>query len=248
MLIFINNSGVERSNNPFTDAFHDFEYQEPDDEEFKASTELANKYMQEQEEEERQWFIKQEQDLLKQLINDFQVEDFIAGTASISFLEGELDEETIKAIYAGEGEDNSQPEARLESKSSESLVQGGEGAGRSSEATGRNGGSSGAGEERLLAEEEEHEWTSLVGVVVSLDDESLWIDVDQEEDLEITGRAWSFILDGGMVFSIEDEVALEGFYEDEEFEVSSILNLTTNDFLQVREDSGRPLWSGGAGR
>jgi hypothetical protein len=97
---------MERSNNPFTDAFHEFEYQEPNDEEFKASTELANKYMQEQEEEERQWFIKQEQDLLKQLINDFQVEDFIAGNLPSSILEGELDEETIKAIYAGEGEDS----------------------------------------------------------------------------------------------------------------------------------------------
>ena len=146
------------------------------------------------------------------------------------------------------GQENSQPEARLESKSSEFLGQGGEGAGRSYESTGRNGGSSGTREELLLAEEEEHEWTSLAGFVTSLDDESLWIDVDQEGDLEITGRAWSFILDAGLIFSIGDELELEGFFEDGEFEVSYLVNLTSQENLQIREDSGRPLWSGGARR
>mmetsp|Transcript_32806 Transcript_32806/g.37542 ORF Transcript_32806/g.37542 Transcript_32806/m.37542 type:complete len:130 (+) Transcript_32806:847-1236(+) len=52
--------------------------------------------MKEQEEEEKKWFIQQEQDLLKQIISDFQVEEFIG--------DGKLDEETIKAIYNGENE------------------------------------------------------------------------------------------------------------------------------------------------
>ena len=127
--------------------------------------------------------------------------------------------------------------------------QGGEGAGRSDdEGSSRNGSSSGSGDEVHPAEDEEHEWTSLVGVVTSQDLESLWIETSQGETLEITGRAWSFILDSGMVFSVGDEVELDGFYENDEFEVSAIEDLTTSAFLQVREDSGRPLWSGGAGR
>lgn len=39
--------------------------------------------MEEQEKEEKEWFIKQEEDLLKQLINDFQVEEFVGGEDSI---------------------------------------------------------------------------------------------------------------------------------------------------------------------
>jgi hypothetical protein len=35
--------------------------------------------MHEQEQEEREWFIKQEEDLLRQLMRDFQVEEFIGG-------------------------------------------------------------------------------------------------------------------------------------------------------------------------
>ena len=145
-------------------------------------------------------------------------------------------------------QENSQPEMRFESKSSDSPGQGGEGVGRSDEGSGRNGSSSGSGDEVHLAEGEEHEWTSLVGVVSSQDLESLWIETSQGETAEVTGRAWSFILDSGMIFLVGDEVELEGFYENDEFEVSSIVNLTTSAFLQVREDSGRPLWSGGAGR
>lgn len=152
---------------------------------------------------------------------------------------------------------NSQPEMRLESKGSDSQGQGGEGAGwardgdeitsRSGQGSGRNGGSSGNGEELLLAAEEEHDWTSLIGVVVSLDDESLWIETDQEESLEITGRAWSYILESGLEVEVGDEVVLEGFYEDGEFEVSYLENLISHESLQIREDSGRPMWSGGAG-
>lgn len=71
--------GAERTNNPFSNAFHNFEYQEPTEEEFLVSKEVADKYMHEQEQEEREWFIKQEEDLLRQLMRDFQVEEFIGG-------------------------------------------------------------------------------------------------------------------------------------------------------------------------
>jgi len=84
-------SGAERTNNPFKNAFNNFEYQEPNEEEIKASQEMADKYMKEFEEEEKEWFIKQEQDLLKQLMDDFHLEEYL----------GELDENTIKAIYDG---------------------------------------------------------------------------------------------------------------------------------------------------
>ncbi len=125
---------------------------------------------------------------------------------------------------------------------------GDENSSRSGGGSGRNGSSSGASEELHLAEEEDHEWIQLSGVVASLDAESLWIETDEGESLEITGRAWIFIQEAELTFTGADEVELEGFFENDEFEVSSIRNLTRAYFLQIREDSGRPLWSGGAGR
>ena len=55
------------------------EFQEINEEEIKASQEIADKYMKEQADEEREWFLKAEEDLLRQLINDWQLEEFIGG-------------------------------------------------------------------------------------------------------------------------------------------------------------------------
>ena len=148
------------------------------------------------------------------------------------------------------------PEMRLEGKGSEFLGQGAGGSGwardseeintRSGQGSGRNGNFSVDGEELLLAKEEEHHWVSLEGVVIDLDAGSLWIDTNKEEYLEITGRAWSYILESDFTVEIADEVGLEGFYEEGEFEVANLM--IGEDSLQIREASGRPMWRGGAGR
>jgi hypothetical protein len=44
---------------------------------------------------------------------------------------------------------------------------------------------------------------------------------------------------------VGDAVELEGFLENDEFEISYLANLTSGESLQIRDDSGRPLWSGG---
>lgn len=119
---------------------------------------------------------------------------------------------------------------------------------RSGGGSDRNGSSFGASEELHLAEEEDHEWIQVSGVVTGLDAESLWIETAEGESLEISGRAWTFIQEADLTFTVADEVELEGFFENDEFEVASIQNLTRAYFLQIREESGRPLWSGGAGR
>lgn len=64
-------------------AFHNYEYLEPTKEEVEASAEIADKYLEESNKEEQEWFIKQEQELLKQLMNDFQLEEFVGSTAYI---------------------------------------------------------------------------------------------------------------------------------------------------------------------
>ena len=110
------------------------------------------------------------------------------------------------------------------------------------------GGYSSAESELHLAEDEANEWLRLSGTVAALDADSLWIDTIQRGSLEITGRAWKFILDGGLAFRAGDQVALEGFDEGGEFEIARIENLTTGFLLQVRDESGRPLWGRGADR
>ncbi len=143
--------------------------------------------------------------------------------------------------------DNSRSESKLEEAAYKPSNQGDEVRGNYGEGTGRNGIPSESGDEIHLAEDEEHDWISLTGVVSSLDAGSLWIETDEGENLEFTRRVWRFIQESGLEIAVGDQVELDGFYEGDEFEVSAIQNLTTNENLQVREESGRPLWSGGAG-
>uniref|UniRef100_A0A7S3KRQ1 Uncharacterized protein n=1 Tax=Euplotes crassus TaxID=5936 RepID=A0A7S3KRQ1_EUPCR len=73
------------------DAFNNFSYREPDEEEMKESKKIADSYMEYQEKEEKEWFIEQEKELLQSLIKDCQLDEYLG--------EGVLDEETLKMIY-----------------------------------------------------------------------------------------------------------------------------------------------------
>ena len=108
--------------------------------------------------------------------------------------------------------------------------------------------SSGEGEDFRQVETADHDWTGISGTVASMVAESLWIQQPDDEMLEIAGRAWRFIQESEFVVSPGDQVGLEGFFENGEYKVSMIWNLTTDSDLQIRDDSGRPLWGGGAGK
>ena len=137
------------------------------------------------------------------------------------------------------------------SQERENIVPNDKGAGDpigSGEGYGRKKTLSGEGEDYRQAETVDHDWTGISGTGTSLTAESLWIHQSDDEMLEIAGRAWRFIQESGFVVSPGDQIGLEGFFENEEFKVSMIWNLTTDTDLQIRDDSGRPLWGGGAGK
>ena len=118
--------GTERTNNPFTNAFNNYSYREPTEEELKESQRIADQYMKDQEKDENEWFIEQEQELLKQLVKDCQLEEFLGGKELKSNVlsEGILDEETIKAIYNGSDSSPnlSDAETAEESSSNQSFI------------------------------------------------------------------------------------------------------------------------------
>jgi hypothetical protein len=115
----------------------------------------------------------------------------------------------------------------------------------SSASRGRGGNGDGDGPELLAEENSDHAWETYSGVVSAVSESALTIEIDNEESIIVDGRAWTYMQD--QAFSIEqgDEVNFEGFYEDGEFKVSSIENLTTNMSIVLRDADGRPSWAGG---
>jgi hypothetical protein len=51
----------------------------------------------------------------------------------------------------------------------------------------------------------------------------------------------------GVTFSIGDEVTIDGFVENDQVQASSVTNDSTGQQLTLRDETGRPLWAGGAG-
>jgi hypothetical protein len=90
---------------------------------------------------------------------------------------------------------------------------------------------------------------TLQATVVEADDEHMLLFQGPEgTTLEITGRAWRFALENGLTVRQGDNLTISGFYDEEQFEPVVIVNNSSSQQVQVRETTGRPLWSGQGGR
>ena len=89
------------------------------------------------------------------------------------------------------------------------------------------------------------EWITLKGVVNSVSDDLWIIALSEGETLEIEGRLLRFIQENGFTAASGDDVILTGFMESNSFETGKLENVSTGSLIQVREETGRPLWAGG---
>lgn len=87
-------------------------------------------------------------------------------------------------------------------------------------------------------------WITQQGTVTHIDEEMVTLVLADGEELIIEGRAWSFAQEQGFAIQRGDRLELAGFFEEDTFEVGQINNLTTDESVVLREETGRPLWSG----
>ena len=99
-----------------------------------------------------------------------------------------------------------------------------------------------AGHEEVL---EQQDWVTLSGQIIAVGSEALEIQTGSAGDLEIEGRSWRFAQELGYVPVEGNEVVVKGFYENGEFEVSTIQDLTAEQIFQLRDEYGKPRWGGG---
>lgn len=123
--------------------------------------------------------------------------------------------------------------------------------GESVTANGNHGRGGNSTEERNVADNElglgqaaVDEWIKLEGTVSAVDDTTLTVTTAEGEVLTIENRAWTFAQEEGFSVQPGDNLRMTGFYEDGELEVGTIENLTAGTMIQLREESGRPLWAG----
>ena len=84
----------------------------------------------------------------------------------------------------------------------------------------------------------------LEGTVVSVDDTTLLVQTSSGEQVTVENRPWQYALGAKFSAQVGDQVAVTGYYQSGVFEVSQIDNLTNGKSVVLRDETGRPGWSG----
>jgi hypothetical protein len=149
------------------------------------------------------------------------------------------DESTGGAFSGGRG----QTDLRDESQQERSFALQNEGRGLG--VTGSGGG------EQVNPQANPEEWATYTGSVVSFDETLLVVKLEDGSQLEVEGRAWAFAQEVEFQTQVGNRLSLQGFFEDGEFKITTLTDLTSGEWVIFRENNGRPSWAGngwGGGR
>ncbi|MBU1660475.1 MAG: hypothetical protein KKD28_03275 [Chloroflexi bacterium] len=91
----------------------------------------------------------------------------------------------------------------------------------------------------------EHEWVTLTGTVSSILPRGMVVAESSGQLIEIARRPWRFAQEQGFVPNIGDQVTLDGFYENGEFEAACLTDSTNGQIVYLRDETGHPLWASG---
>ena len=91
----------------------------------------------------------------------------------------------------------------------------------------------------------EHEWVALTGEVSSILPRGMVVTDADGRQIEIARRPWRFAQEQGFAPQVGDQVTLDGFYENGEFEAARLTNTTNGQIVYLRDDAGHPLWASG---
>lgn len=111
---------------------------------------------------------------------------------------------------------------------------------------GQDTGSGGGGQGRQGRNAEtQAPWQTIQGTVLKVDEAGMTLQTADGE-IEVADRAWRFAQEAGFGAEVGDQVQLRAYFDGDILEVGDFANLSTQQQVQVREESGRPLWAGGS--
>jgi len=86
---------------------------------------------------------------------------------------------------------------------------------------------------------------TIAGVVQSFDGVGISVTTADGAPLWVQLGQSRYVSAQGAVYNVGDHVTATGFYENGQFQASSVVNDTTDQTLTLRDTNGRPLWAGG---
>ncbi|MBI9044739.1 MAG: hypothetical protein JEZ06_09650 [Anaerolineaceae bacterium] len=88
------------------------------------------------------------------------------------------------------------------------------------------------------------QWITMETTIMRIDPGLLVLLTSEGTEMEVFGRPLSFALESGFSANPGEKLLLTGFYDHEIFEIGNIENLSSTQIIPIRDEYGRPLWSG----
>jgi len=147
------------------------------------------------------------------------------------------DAKTISASGLGHGYEQA-------SVTTEATSFGGQGRGQGGNGWGQPGSNAGATRQPGLGLAQGAGVITLQGTVDSVDQDTLVIKTGDGQQVIVEGRPWSFAQEAGFTAQVGDPISLTGFDEGGQFEVMQMQDKTNGQSVVLRDETGRPGWSG----
>lgn len=91
-----------------------------------------------------------------------------------------------------------------------------------------------------------HEWLTITGSVLQAPAAGIDMILQTAEGEMLVGTGPDYLGAQGYVIQIGDELEVTGYWENDEFKVGTITNLADGSTITLRDELGRPFWSGAA--
>jgi hypothetical protein len=89
-----------------------------------------------------------------------------------------------------------------------------------------------------------HEMLTFSGVVTTAPAAGVELVIRTDEGDLTIGTGPSYWLEANITLAVDDTISVTGFWEDDEFKATSLTRLSDNLTVILRDETGRPQWSG----
>lgn len=121
------------------------------------------------------------------------------------------------------------------------------GQGQNGEAEQGSGQGSNQGSGRAAQPVEEHDTITIEGVIIQAPLAGVDMIIEANGNENLVGTGPGYLQEQGFELAVGDEVRVSGFWEADEFKAETITRLSDGAAIALRDEYGRPMWSG-AGR
>jgi len=102
----------------------------------------------------------------------------------------------------------------------------------------------GLGNQSYIAQASSFEWATVEGTVVGVNEIAMTVQTTTGGQILVENRPWLFALEQKFSANVGDQIRMNGFADNGYFTAAQLQNLANGKTAQLRDETGRPGWSG----